>query len=56
MLKIRLDFRNKPDCINKIKFLNDIKINYAVDFITNTNFEKRSERILSLASQMDPSK
>lgn len=55
--KVRLDYRNELDCIQKIQFLNGLDINYAVDFIVNTNFEDHSEeQILKLVKHMDPTK
>ena len=55
--KIRLDYRNTNDCLEKIKFLNTAPIKFCVDFIANTNFQRNSDAaILYLIQKMDPSR
>lgn len=55
--KIRLDYRNTSDAIKKINFLNKQNVNYAVDFIVNTNISSFSRKtLIDLISLMDPAR
>ena len=54
--KVRLDYRNILDSKQKIEFLNNCGISYAVDFICNTNYSvAANDEVLKLIDLMDPS-
>lgn len=53
--KVRLDYRDRKDCEEKIALLNNSEIRYAVDFICNTNHSDFNEKVLlGLLDLMDP--
>lgn len=55
--KIRLDYRDPEDCINKISILNAHAISYSVDFIVNTNISNNyHSAIQNILEYMYPEK
>jgi len=55
--KVRLDYRDLDRCFERIDFLNQQSVNYAVDLIVNTNHTSRNKLPLSsLLERFDTSK